>query len=212
MAPEFLFNGPEGAPLTIVLGHGAGAPMDSPFMVAFAEGLAERGHRVARFEFPYMVKRRETGTKRPPDRAPVLLETWREAIGALGGPENLIIGGKSMGGRIASMITGELETAGTPVRGLACLGYPFHAPGRPENVRTEHLAALQTPSLFLQGTRDTLGSREDVAGYTLSPAITLHWLEDGDHGFKPRVKSGLTEDGNWSEAIEALAAFADGLS
>lgn len=212
MAPEFLFNGPEGAPLTIVLGHGAGAPMDSPFMVAFAEGLAERGHRVARFEFPYMVKRRETGTKRPPDRAPVLLETWREAIGALGGPGDLIIGGKSMGGRIASMITGELETAGTPVRGLACLGYPFHAPGRPENVRTEHLAALQTPSLFLQGTRDTLGSRQDVAGYTLSPAITLHWLEDGDHGFKPRVKSGLTEDGNWSEAIEALAAFADGLS
>ena len=212
MAPEFLFNGPEGAPLTIVLGHGAGAPMDSPFMVAFAEGLAERGHRVARFEFPYMVKRRETGTKRPPDRAPVLLETWRDAIGALGGPGNLIIGGKSMGGRIASMITGELETAGTPVRGLACLGYPFHAPGRPENVRTEHLAALQTPSLFLQGTRDTLGSRQDVAGYTLSPAITLHWLEDGDHGFKPRVKSGLTEDGNWTEAIEALAAFADGLS
>ena len=212
MAPEFLFNGPEGAPLTIVLGHGAGAPMDSPFMVAFAEGLAERGHRVARFEFPYMVKRRETGTKRPPDRAPVLLETWRDAIGALGGPGDLIIGGKSMGGRIASMITGELETAGTPVRGLACLGYPFHAPGRPENVRTEHLAALQTPSLFLQGTRDTLGSRQDVAGYTLSPAITLHWLEDGDHGFKPRVKSGLTEDGNWTEAIEALAAFADGLS
>ena len=212
MAPEFLFNGPEDAPLTIVLGHGAGAPMDSPFMVAFAEGLATRGHRVARFEFPYMVKRRETGTKRPPDRAPVLLETWRDAIGALGGPGDLIIGGKSMGGRIASMITGELETAGTPVRGLACLGYPFHAPGRPENVRTEHLAALQTPSLFLQGTRDTLGSRQDVAGYTLSPAITLHWLEDGDHGFKPRVKSGLTEDGNWSEAIEALAAFADGLS
>lgn len=209
MDSPFLFNGPEDAPLTIVLAHGAGAPMDSAFMVAFAEGLAERGQRVARFEFPYMIKRRETGTKRPPDRAPVLLQTWLDVIKALGGPDRLIIGGKSMGGRIASMIAGELETEGTPLRGLACLGYPFHAPGRPEKVRTEHLASFRTPALFLQGTRDSLGSRDDVAGYTLSSAITMHWLEDGDHGFKPRVKSGRTETQNWTEAIGALAAFTE---
>ena len=200
--PSILFDGPDDAALTVALAHGAGALMDSPFMAAFAEGLGKRGFRVARFEFPFMAARRETGVKRPPDRAPVLLDAWREVIDELGA-ENLVIGGKSMGGRIASMVADE-----TGVKGLVCLGYPFHAPGRPMNPeRLAHLQHLKTRALFCQGTRDTLGGAEDVETYTLSKAIAMHWLDDGDHGIKPRKASGLTEAGNWQSAIGAIAGF-----
>jgi predicted alpha/beta-hydrolase family hydrolase len=199
--PEFLFDGPADSPLTIALAHGAGAAMDSPFMAAFAEGLAARGYRVARFEFPYMAERRRTGRKRPPDRANVLLDSWRAAIAALGS-ESLVIGGKSLGGRIASMVADE-----TGVRGLVCLGYPFHPPGRPQDPRIEHLRQLRTPTLILQGARDPFGPPEEVRRYALSPAIRVRWLEDGDHGFKPRKASGRTERQNWDEAIDAFAGF-----
>ena len=206
-SPPLLLDGPDDAPLTIVLAHGAGAPMDSTFMAAFAEELAAEGDRAARFEFPYMAERRRTDTKKPPARAHVLLDTWRAVIGELGG-DGLVIGGKSMGGRIASMIAAEMEDAGTGVRALVCLGYPFHGPGRPMNPdRLVHLENLKTPALICQGARDTLGNAEDVAGYALSPAIFVHWLEDGDHGFKPRQASGLTEDGNWRSAISAIVRF-----
>ena len=204
--PPLLLDGPDDAPLTIALAHGAGAAMDSPFMAAFAEGLAAGGFRVARFEFPYMTARRETGTKRPPDRAPVLLDSWRQVIETLG-REKLVIGGKSMGGRIASMVADDMG-----VRGLVALGYPFHGPGKPMNPdRLAHLENLKTPALFCQGARDTLGNAEDVAGYALSPAISVHWLEDGDHGFKPRKASGLTEDGNRRSALQAIVSFLEGL-
>ena len=200
--PGFLFDGPKDAEITIALAHGAGALMDSAFMSEFAEKLGAQSFRVARFEFPYMIKRRETGTRRPPDRAPVLLDTWRGVIDDLGA-DYLVIGGKSMGGRIASMVADEMG-----VRGLVCLGYPFHGPGKPMNPdRLAHLENLKTPTLFCQGTRDTLGNAEDIAGYMLSGAITMHWLEDGDHGFKPRKASGLTEAGNWQSAIGAIAEF-----
>lgn len=203
-APDFLFDGD--GETTLVLAHGAGAPMDSPFMNAMARGLAERGLRVARFEFPYMRHRREGRGSRPPDREPVLLQTWRDAVealgGALGGRDRVIIGGKSMGGRMASLVADELG-----VRGLVCLGYPFHPPGRPESLRVKHLEPLRTPALIVQGTRDALGSREEVEGYALSPAIRLVWLEDGDHSFKPRVSSGHTEKGHLAAAVEAVAEF-----
>ena len=197
---EFLFDGPIDAARTVALAHGAGAPMDSPFMAVFAEGLATRGHRVARFEFPYMAGRRE-GRRRGPDSPRVLAETWLAVIAALGA-KRLVIGGKSLGGRVASMIADE---AG--VSGLLCLGYPFHPPGRPEKLRTAHLALLRTPSLIVQGTRDSLGNQIEVAGYALSSAIAFRWLEDGDHSFKPRKASGRTEAQNWAEGIEAGAAF-----
>ena len=118
------------------------------------------------------------------------------------GAENLVIGGKSMGGRMASLIADEAGVAG-----LVCLGYPFHPPGRPEKTRTAHLESLRTPALIVQGTRDTLGNREDVGRYTLSDAIGLTWLEDGDHSFKPRKASGLTEAENWAAGIAAVADF-----
>lgn len=203
---DFLIDGQNSAARTVVLAHGAGAPMDAPWMTDVAQGLAGHGLRVVRFEFPYMAQRRDTCKRRGPDRPPVLLETWRAVIEELGAPGELIIGGKSMGGRIATMVA---DTAG--VAGLLCFSYPFHPAGRPEKTRTAHLATLETPSLILQGTRDPLGNADDVAGYDLSPAINLHWLEDGDHDLKPRKASGRTHAQNLAEAVDAAAAFVAGI-
>jgi len=197
-----LFDGPADAAMTVVLAHGAGQPLDSPFMAAMAEGLAAAGLRVARFDFPYMRARRETGGRRPPDREPALLATWHGVIESLGGGGRLAIGGKSMGGRIASMIA---DAAGA--RGLVCLGYPFHPPGRPEKTRTAHLQAIRTPTLIVQGTRDPFGGPEDVSGYALSDRIQTAWIEDGDHSLRPRKKSGRTLEGNLAEAVALVAAF-----
>jgi len=200
---DFLFDGPAAtakAPL-LALAHGAGAAMDSTFMNTLAARLAEEGIRVARFEFPYMAARRQ-GRRPPPDREAVLRETWKTVIAELGGAERLVIGGKSMGGRMASLVADE-----TGVRGLVGLGYPFHPPGQPGKTRTAHLAELRTPTLIVQGTRDSLGSREDVAGYELSPQIRIVWLEDGDHSFKPRKSSGHTEKQHLETAVAAVAGF-----
>lgn len=199
--PAFLFDGPDDAPLTLALAHGAGAPMDSPFMQAIAEGVATKGYRVARFEFPYMAKRRADGRKRPPDRADVLLTAWRDVAGRLGA-DRLAVGGKSLGGRMASMIAD-----GAGVRGLVCLGYPFHPPGNPQNLRVEHLSAMRTPTLVLQGERDPFGTPPEVSRYDLAPAIRVDWIPDGDHSFKPRKSSGRTERQNWNDAIDRIAAF-----
>jgi uncharacterized protein len=200
--PEFLFDGPDGAPITLVLAHGAGAPMNSTFMNVVARGVAQGGFRVARFEFPYMRARREGGPRRAPDPGPVLKESWLAAISHLGGAARLAIGGKSLGGRIASMAADEAGVAG-----LVCLGYPFHPPGKPERLRTKHLETLRTPTLIVQGTRDALGSREDVEGYRLSPSIRIAWIENGDHSFKPRASSGRTESQNLAEAIARVQEF-----
>jgi predicted alpha/beta-hydrolase family hydrolase len=199
---DFLFDGPITADRTLVLAHGAGAPMDSPFMRIVAEGVAASGIRVARFEFPYMRRRRETGRGGGPDRPVVLMQSWREAIGELGSPDRLVIGGKSMGGRIASMVADEAA-----VGGLVCLGYPFHPPGNPAKTRTEHLKALTTPALIVQGERDSFGGREEVAKYQLSRGIRIEWIGDGDHSFKPRKGSGRTEAENHRKAIELVVRF-----
>lgn len=200
-APELLRTGPADAEKVLVLAHGAGAPMDSPFMATMADGLAERGISVVRFEFPYMAARRH-GKGGPPDREPILRATWAAVIEKLGDGRRLFIGGKSMGGRIASMMADELGA-----RGLVCLGYPFHPPGQPEKLRVAHLATLLTPTLIVQGERDPFGTREDVASYVLSPAIELHFLADGDHSFEPRKRSGRTTEQAWAEAIERIATF-----
>lgn len=200
-SPPLLIDGPADASHTVVLAHGAGAAMDSPFMNRMAAGLAERGIRVARFEFPYMHARRE-GQRKPPDREPTLRRTWHEVIAALGGGAGLVIGGKSMGGRMASYVADE---AG--VRGLVCLGYPFHPPNAPERLRTAHLATLKTPTLIVQGTRDEFGTPGEVKGYELSPAIRVVWLPDGDHSWKPRKSSGRTEKENLAEGVAAVAEF-----
>lgn len=204
-SPALLEDGPAGAGAVLVLAHGAGAPMDSPFMETVAQGLAAAGIRVVRFEFPYMAARRQ-GVRRGPDRPDVLLATWRAVVAALGGGARLAIGGKSMGGRMASLLADELGA-----RGLVCLGYPFHPPGQPQRLRTAHLADLRTPTLIVQGTRDPLGTPEEVASYTLSPAIRIEWIADGDHSLAPRRSSGRTPEQNLDAAIAAAATFVTGL-
>jgi predicted alpha/beta-hydrolase family hydrolase len=199
---EFLFNGLKTAKITLVLAHGAGGPMDSPFMTTIAEGVSKEGIRVARFEFPYMRRRRETGKGSAPETGAALMQSWREAIEKLGGETRLVIGGKSLGGRIASMIADEIG-----VRGLVCLGYPFHPPGKPEQTRTQHLERLRTPALILQGTRDAFGKPEEVEKYKLSKEICVRWLRDSDHSFKPRASSGLAQADNLNEAITYIMEF-----
>ncbi|QJP14583.1 alpha/beta fold hydrolase [Starkeya sp. ORNL1] len=184
MATTFLTIGPEAA-TTVLLAHGAGAPMDSAAMSASAQALAEAGLRVVRFEFDYMAARRTSDTRRPPPRAETLVPEYLAAIDALGSRAPLIIGGKSMGGRVASMIADELYASGR-IAGLLCLGYPFHPIGKPGQLRTAHLQGMKTPTLIVQGTRDLFGTREEVATYVLSKSIEILWIEDGDHDLRSR--------------------------
>lgn len=171
----------------------------------FAQGLAARGWRVKRFEFAYMAARRRDGRKRPPDRQESLFEVWRAAVRGIP-PEKLAVGGKSLGGRMASMLAREMGA-----RACLCLGYPFHPAGKPDRLRIDHLRALNVPTLILQGTRDPLGSREEVAGYALDRNLRLHWAEDGNHDLAPRKSSGRTKEENWREANSAIDAFLKGI-
>ena len=208
MATDFLFDGPEDARFTLLLAHGAGAPMDSASMNATAKALAAANIRVARFEFGYMAARR-TGHKKPPPKAETVIPEYVAAVDALGptsGP--LLIGGKSMGGRVASMAADALFDAGR-IAGLVCLGYPFHPPGRPTQLRTAHLRDLRTPTLIVQGTRDEFGVPDEVQTYELSPQIELLWLEDGDHDLKPRKAiSGFTTAQHLQTLADRVHAFA----
>lgn len=180
-------------------------------MGKIAELIAARGIAVSRFDFAYMAARTETGKRRPPPRAETLTGEYEAAIGALraslapGTP--LLIGGKSMGGRVASLIAGRLH-AERRIAGLVCLGYPFHPTAKPQQLRTAHLADLACPALIVQGTRDPFGNEAEVAGYKLSPAIRLCWIGDGDHDLGPRGGSGFTRKGNLTAAADAIAAFA----
>ena len=203
---DCLFDGPADAAATFVFAHGAGAPMDSDFMTHIAQGLGARGIRVMRFEFPYMAERRMTGKKKPPPKAETMMAYFADQVTGLGAPGAVFIGGKSMGGRIASLIVDQLHDAGE-VAGLVCLGYPFHPPGKPERLRTAHLEALSAPGLICQGERDPFGTIEDVKAYSLSGTITFEWLADGNHDLAPRKASGRTAVQNRAQAIEAVARF-----
>ncbi len=183
--------------------HGAGAPMDSDFMQQVAEGLAALGIEVVRFNFDYMQLRAQDGKKRPPDRMPKLQQCFHTQIAQL--PQDglpLFIGGKSMGGRVSSLIVEQ-----TDAQAAIVFGFPFHAPGKPVKDRIEHLAALDKPMLVLQGTRDTMGTQEEVSHYQLSKHIQLFWLEDGDHSLKPRKASGFDYQQHLEKAIQHAANF-----
>ncbi|MEZ8354993.1 alpha/beta fold hydrolase [Vibrio splendidus] len=195
----------EDNPITFVFAHGAGAGMDHEFMQSVAKGLAFKGIRVIRFNFPYMIKRAEDGKRRPPDRAPKLLEAYQDIIKQCDA-DKLMIGGKSMGGRMASHLS-EVDK----VAAMACLGFPFHPPGKPEKYKGEHLAELQKPCLILQGERDTFGKREEFADFDLSDSIRVEFIPDGDHSFKPRKSSGYTEQQNIALTVEKLSAFIKGV-
>ncbi len=206
--PEWLSTGPENAAATFILAHGAGGPMDTRFMNDFADLLAERAVRVLRFEFAYMAIRRSGGKKRPAPKAetlaPAYIQAVKETRESVTG--RLAIGGKSMGGRVASLVADELYKTGT-IRQLVCLGYPFHPPNMPEKLRTAHLETLRCPTLIVQGERDPFGSRDEVEALTLPPAIELAWSDDGDHDFGPRGASGFTRKGNIVVAADRVAEF-----
>lgn len=221
-----LMDGPS-SPL-LILAHGAGAPMDSPFMEAMTAALVQVGVGVLRFEFPYMQERREFGKKRPPNPMPQLMNSYLEVIEQVGAGRSVFIGGKSMGGRVATLV-GDQVNAGdragltdqstdsdrtrgriqSTVSGIVCLGYPFHPKGKPEKLRVDHLETLETPTLILQGTRDPLGDQGEIRGYGLSKRIEVTFLEDGDHDLKPRVKSGYTQQQHIETSANAIRRFID---
>jgi predicted alpha/beta-hydrolase family hydrolase len=200
---DLLVDGPTTAP-TLVLAHGAGAAMDSRGMADVASRIAARGVRVVRFEFAYMASRR-VGVRRPPPRADTLLDEYRAVLAEVGGRP--VIGGRSMGGRVASMIAGSLYDAGS-IAGLVCLSYPWHPPAKPDQPRVAHLADLSVPTLIVQGTRDPFGSPAEVAGYDLPTSFDMRWLDDGDHDLRPRkAVSGFTHAQHLDTAADAVAAF-----
>lgn len=201
----FLENLPKNQPVaTLILAHGAGAAMDSAFMQAMVECLVQRDIRVLRFEFPYMAARRVDGVRRPPNTQKLLLDCWRQAyqLAKSHYPGFLAIGGKSMGGRMASMLADEL-----PADALVCLGYPFHAIGKTDKPRVVHLSDLRTPTLIVQGERDPMGNQQTVMGYQLSAAVQLHWLEAADHDFKPLKRSGFLHEQHLHTAADAVEGF-----
>jgi predicted alpha/beta-hydrolase family hydrolase len=212
---ELVDSGPADAAARLILAHGAGAPMTSPLMETFARVLAERGLAVTRFEFGYMAARRTGGRRRPPPKAELLTPEYLAVVEAVASEmtlgQELLIGGKSLGGRVASLVADDLYRAGR-VKGLVCLGYPFHPPGKPAELRTAHLTALACPTLILQGERDAFGNRAEVENLVLSTAIRFHWAADGDHDLAPRGGQGYTRRGNVEAAADAVAAFARSLT
>lgn len=201
-AVNLLFDTPKNplADVTVVLAHGAGAGMDSDFMTAMAQGLCAQGVAVVRFEFPYMVQRRDGGSKRPPDKMPVLEEAFSTLLQQFG--PRCVAAGKSMGGRVASHLL-----ARQACLAAISLGYPFHPPAKPDQVRAAHWPQILRPWLIVQGSRDPFGTSEEVAGYALPSSARVRWLADGDHDFKPRKASGFSQSAHWQSAVLAMAEF-----
>jgi predicted alpha/beta-hydrolase family hydrolase len=209
---ELLISNPmsESKNITLILAHGAGAPMDSGFMASLAALYREKGITLIRFEFPYMQERRTLGKKRPPDRAPKLITYWMTVVDQFinelkeDKATHLFIGGKSMGGRMATMLLAEYEL---PIEGCICFGYPYHPPGKPNKVRNEHFKDIEQSMLILQGERDTFGTKEEVLLYPNFSGVTHHWLKDGNHDLKPRKSAGVTHEQNIEEAVSASVAW-----
>lgn len=208
---EILWTRPEGECFgTLVLAHGAGAPMDSNFMNRFAEAAAEHGIAVARFEFGYMAKRRETGKKSPPPRADKLIGEYQKAVQLvlddIEGP--ILIAGKSMGGRVAAMLAGS-ESLPQRVLGVVCLGYPFHTTAKPDlaDWRLEPLQKSLRPIFIAQGDRDQMGNQSEVEAVQLPDTVSIDWLEDGNHDLAPRGASPATWNGNIEQSAQKTAEF-----
>ena len=196
------------AGVTVILGHGAGANQTSGFMRFFAKGLAERGLDVMTFNFIYMEQGRSI-----PDQKHKLENCFRAVIEAALKHKKLksnrlVLGGKSMGGRIASQVMAgeEKESFADEVAGLVFLGYPLHPPGNPAKLRVDHLEHIHKPMLFVQGTRDALGTPEEITPFVkdLSPAAEIHSIEGGDHSFKAPKKFGMSPDQIFDAAMNEI--------
>jgi uncharacterized protein len=207
---DLAYQGPErGADRAVLLAHGAGADMRAATLTTVADALADAKVPSLRFNFPY----RAAG-RRGPDRAPVLEAAVREAVAELARrtklpPERLVLGGRSMGGRICSMVAAE-----TGALGLVLLGYPLHPPGKATQLRVEHFARLRMPTLFVSGTRDAFGTPTELRRHAkkLKGPVSFHWVETGDHGFKPLKSSGLTVDAVLAEVAGAVVEFVTGIT
>src|SRR6476620_5388117 len=196
------------AGVTVVLGHGAGASQTSGFMRMFARGLAERGLDVMTFNFVYMEQGRSV-----PDQKPKLESCFRAVIEAIAKhrklkSNRLVVGGKSMGGRIASQVVAarEDEPLALDVSGLVFLGYPLHPPGQTAKLRVEHLEHIKKPMLFVQGTRDALGTPDEIKPFikNLRPAAKIYSIEGGDHSFKAPKKFGKPPDQIFDDAMNEI--------
>ncbi|RMJ06016.1 Alpha/beta hydrolase family protein [Marinobacter litoralis] len=199
----------QSAKAVLILAHGAGAPADSPFMEQLAGELEKQGIACVRFEFPYMQKRREDGKKRPPDRAPVLLEAFKQQIqqvrAEVGSQCRLVIGGKSMGGRMASLVASEGDAQ---VDAVVCFGYPFHPPGKLDRWRIDHLPDVSCPLLVLQGTRDPFGKPEELDALgSIKGIARLRWLDGGNHDFATLVRHPLNQSDLIREAAKITRQF-----
>ncbi len=203
------YQGPKrGADRAVLLAHGAGADMHAATLTTVADALADARIPSLRFNFPH----RAAG-RRAPDRPPVLEAAVRDAAAELARraklpPERVVYGGRSMGGRIGSIVA-----ATDGALGLVLLGYPLHPPGKPERLRVEHFAKLRMPVLFVSGTRDAFGTPAELKKHAkaIKGTVTFHWIETGDHGFKPLKSSGLTVDGVLSAAATEVVRFVQGL-
>jgi predicted alpha/beta-hydrolase family hydrolase len=200
------FDGPPRAPALVALAHGAGAGYRGEFLTTVAAGLGDRGLEVCRFNFPYAERGRKT-----PDRQPVLEATWGSMLECLSdlAPGRLVVGGKSMGGRIASNVV----ATGASCDGLLFLGYPLHPPGRPEALRVDHLAAISAPMLFVAGTRDPLCPLGTLQATTrkMSGRAQIAVIEDGDHSFKVRRSSGRSTAEAWDEVARKAFGWIESL-
>jgi len=207
------YQGPRrGADRAVLLAHGAGADMNAAALTVTADALADAKIPSLRFDFPY----RQAG-RRAPDRPPALLASAREAAADLVKRsrvplDRLVLGGRSMGGRICSMVAAD-EADPVPALGLALLGYPLHPPGKPDRLRVEHFPRLTMPVLFVSGTRDAFATPDELQreAKKVKGAVSYSWIETGDHGFKPLKASGLTPAEVLTGAAEAVVRFVQSL-
>lgn len=188
----------------VVFAHGAGADKSHEFMETVSKALNLQNINVLRFNFSYMDVRIAEGNRRPPDRMPKLLTCFEKIIAALDTSLPTFLAGKSMGGRVAATLVSDKNIN---IKGVMCLGYPFHPQKKPEKLRLEPLQSAQKPILILQGTRDALGNEEEIAGYELSKYCHCVFFADGDHNLKPRVKSGFTHEQHISSAVNKMVMF-----
>lgn len=187
---------------SMIFAHGAGADMDSVFIEEMTSAFVALNINVIRFNFPYMEQRKLDGKRRPPNKMDVLVDTFQQQINNYDLDVPLFIGGKSMGSRVAAMLANDEKVAG-----VFCFGYPFHPQKKPEKLRLEPLQQAHKPVIIAQGSRDALGDENDIQGYNLDSNIQIHFLDDGDHDLKPRVKSGFTHREHKQLAINHVSQF-----
>jgi len=219
----------------LILAHGAGAGQRSPFMVSFARALSERGLDVVTFNFLYterLARRSLGGGGRVPDRLPQLVACYRAVVAtvcehlagaggwrpALAGPsansQRLFIGGKSMGGRVATHVAADDPALpGSAIRGIVLLGYPLHPPGRPDQLRDAHLPRVGRPMLFVQGSRDAFGTPSELKPIfeNISPSPTLHAIDGGDHSFKLTGRDANRQAAIYSEIQDTIVGWIDSI-